>query len=271
MRSILFLFALSLTLQAGTLAQFRTPLGVMDVELFDQDKPVTVQNFIRYVQSGAYTNMFFHRWAPGFVIQGGGFSVTNRGLPNAQYAFVPNFGNITNEFGIGPRYSNIYGTIAMAKQPNNPNSASSQWFFNLADNSANLDFQNGGFTVFGRIIAGTNILNRFNDTSTNNGIYLLNAGAPLDQLPVLSPNPTFENLVYVDISLLNVQVRLGVNNVREISWNSVSNRINRVEFTANFPPTWQLLVATNGNGAPVKISDAEPLSSNRFYRVRVDY
>ncbi|MGI8964647.1 MAG: hypothetical protein ACR2H1_01000, partial [Limisphaerales bacterium] len=87
----------------------------------------------------------------------------------------------------------------------------------------------------------------------------------------LSPNRTFEDLIYVGISFLNVQVRLGVNNFREISWNSVSNRINRVEFTANFPPTWQLLAATNGNGTTLKISDAEPLSSNRFYRVRVDY
>ena len=58
---------------AGTLTQFRTPLGDIDVELFDEDKPVTTENFIRYVKSGRYENTFIHRWEPEFVIQGGGF------------------------------------------------------------------------------------------------------------------------------------------------------------------------------------------------------
>src|SRR5437667_106759 len=60
---------------AGTLAQFRTTWGDIDVELYDQDKPVTVQNFMRYVKRGVYTNMFLHRCLPGFIVQGGGFSV----------------------------------------------------------------------------------------------------------------------------------------------------------------------------------------------------
>src|SRR5438046_2421071 len=57
---------------AGTLAQFRTVFGDMEVELYGQDKPATVGNFIRYVRGGLYTNMFCHRYVPGFVIQGGG-------------------------------------------------------------------------------------------------------------------------------------------------------------------------------------------------------
>lgn len=155
---------------AGTLAQFRTPIGTLDVELYDQDKPITVRNFIRYVQAGAYTNMFLHRWVPGFVIQGGGFFVTNRftapTIPN-----VRTFAPILNEYNGDARFSNLYGTIAMAKLGGDPNSATSQWFFNLANNAANLDTQNGGFTVFGRVIGGTNVLNRFNSTTTTNGVF----------------------------------------------------------------------------------------------------
>src|SRR6266850_307418 len=115
---------------AGTLAQFRTRFGDIEVELYDQDKPVTVQNFIRYVQSGAYTNMFLHRCLPGFVVQGGGFSTTNQFSTNLLTSLVEidSYGEITNEFNIGPRLSNTNGTIAMAKLGGDPNSASSQWF-----------------------------------------------------------------------------------------------------------------------------------------------
>src|SRR5437867_5943455 len=111
---------------AGTLAQFRTRFGDIDVELYDQDKPVTVQNFIRYVQSGAYTNMFLHRCRPGFIVQGGGFRTTNQLSTNLLTSLneVESYGPITNEFNTGTRLSNIYGTIAMAKMGGDPNSAS---------------------------------------------------------------------------------------------------------------------------------------------------
>src|SRR5439155_13923276 len=75
---LLVLLASAAPAPAGTLAQFRTSFGDIDVELYDQDKPVTVQNFVRYVQSGAYSNMFLHRCIPGFIVQGGGFSTTNQ-------------------------------------------------------------------------------------------------------------------------------------------------------------------------------------------------
>src|SRR5260221_9949263 len=101
--------------QAGTLAQFRTTFGDIEVELYDQDKPVTVQNFMRYVQNGRYHDGFAHRIVPGFVIQGGGYTVTNRGMTNWQRLDVPAYPNITNEFGVGRQFSNVYGTIAMAK------------------------------------------------------------------------------------------------------------------------------------------------------------
>lgn len=120
-----------------------TPLGEFEIELFPEDAPNTVANFLAYIESGRFQDSFIHRSAPGFVIQGGGFLYRN-GVTSA----VPTFGTIVNEF----KRSNVRGTIAMAKQDGDPNSATSQWFINLADNSANLDSQNGGFTVFGRVV-----------------------------------------------------------------------------------------------------------------------
>src|ERR1043166_2975186 len=67
---------------AGTFAQFHTVFGNIDMELYDQDKPVTVQNFIRYVESGLFNNGFAHRWVPVFIIQGGGYPITNGGTTN---------------------------------------------------------------------------------------------------------------------------------------------------------------------------------------------
>src|SRR6266511_3800502 len=268
---------------AGTLAQFRTVFGDIDVELYDQDKPVTVQNFIRYVQSGAYTNMFLHLCIPGFIVQGGGFSTTNQLATNlfTVFDYVRDFGAISNEFNVGTPRSNTYGTIAMAKVGGDPNSASSQWFFNLGDNSANLDNQNGGFTVFGRLVRGTNVLNIFNAISQANGIvdlrkfYGTNDYTSLfSDLPVRYSGdfrPHFNDLIYVDLSLLNVQVRPVGSGAREISWNSVSNELNTVEFTTNFPPVWQSLTATNGTGETFKFIDSSVTKAQRFYRVRVDY
>lgn len=193
-------------LTAQSVVRFKTALGAIDVELFDKEKPATVANFLNYVTNGYYTNMFFHRWEPGFVIQGGGFSVARRGTTNAAFSLVRNLGNVTNEYAVGKKYSNTYGTIAMAKLGGDPNSASSQWFFNLADNAANLDNQNGGFTVFGRVLTGTNVLNRFNTPTTDNGIFTLDltsVTSAFTAVPVLSNRPTFEDLVYADITVLS--------------------------------------------------------------------
>lgn len=136
------------------------------IKLFDDLTPKTVDNFLNYVNDGDYTNSFFHRTAPGFVIQGGGFLFNS---PNT-FSDVPVDIPVVNEFA----KSNTLGTIAMAKLGEDPDSATSQWFFNLADNSENLDNQNGGFTVFGEVIGdGMTVINTmatvpvFNKTSIN--------------------------------------------------------------------------------------------------------
>jgi cyclophilin family peptidyl-prolyl cis-trans isomerase len=264
------LSSLASALATGPYVQFRTPVGDIEVELYD-DKPVTTQNFLRYVQNGLYKDMFLHRWVPGFVIQGGGFLVANRGATNALFASIPSvFGRITNEFNVGRHASNVLGTIAMAKTPDSPDSATSQWFFNLSDNAPKLDTQNGGFTVFGHVVRGLDVLRRFNNLSPTNGLYWRQLNPPLNELPVLSDNPDFDDLVYCDITLLNVQVRV-LDGAREISWNSVNGVTNRVEFTTGFPPAWQELSAMNGTGERLSVTDTSPAAASRFYRVRVDF
>ncbi len=135
-----------------TVVRFSTLLGSFDVTLLDQDAPVTVANFIHYVRTGRYEGTFVHRSVPGFVIQGGAFSFSDAtGLHP-----VPEFATIPNEFSIAHR--NVARTMAMAKPANSPDGATSQYFINLVDNSWNLDYQDGGFAVFGEVTSGWNVV-----------------------------------------------------------------------------------------------------------------
>lgn len=122
-----------------------TSKGNIDILLFPT-APLTVSNFLGYVNRGDYNDVIFHRSSLGFVLQGGGFRT--RALPNV-FERIPTQPPVLNEPGV----SNLTGTIAMAKLGGDPNSATNEFFFNLQDNSENLDLQNGGFTVFGRASA----------------------------------------------------------------------------------------------------------------------
>jgi cyclophilin family peptidyl-prolyl cis-trans isomerase len=264
--------------RAGTLVQFRTAFGDIEVELYDSDKPVTVQNFLSYTQTGRYQNEFAHRLVPNFVLQGGGYSVTNRGTTGSGIVTVPTFPPITNEFNVGRLFSNVYGTIAMAKVGGDTNSATSQWFFNLANNtSLDAPDTNDLFVVFGHVIAGTNVLNMFNTFQGYNGTQQSNLVANLsslipsfDSCPLLRPAFVESNLVYVDISLLQVAIQPAAGGGQEISWNSATGLTNIVEFTTNLPPLWNTLVITNGTGARMAVVDSS-IAPNRFYRVQVTW
>ena len=127
----------------ATIVQFQTVMGDFQVNLYDKTTPETVKNFLAYVKADAYKNSVIHRSVPGFIIQGGGFQYPNKSplLPIEQKPAAMN----------EPIYANKRGTIAMAKLADDANSATNQWFFNLADNRSNLDSQNKGFTVFGEV------------------------------------------------------------------------------------------------------------------------
>ncbi len=167
---LIFLFALFALSQQNTAfavqivrlnLDYNNQPHTMDIELFDTVTPQTVNNFLNYVNSGKYNGSFFNRTVPGFIIQTGGFTFrpptpTSPLRPiseNTGLATVPleNSSPVTNEFAL-TSMTNVRGTLAMAKLAHNPDSASNEWFINLADNRTNLDKQNGGFTVFGRVI-----------------------------------------------------------------------------------------------------------------------
>ena len=143
----------------GTVVRFTTNQSgsnnLIYTELFDQvgpsrTTPLTAANFLAYANAGRYTNTIIHRSIANFMIQGGGFTqpTAASNVPAGYPATIAQFAAVQNEFG----NSNIRGTIAMAKLGSDPNSATNQWFFNTADNSGNLDNQNGGFTAFGRVL-----------------------------------------------------------------------------------------------------------------------
>jgi cyclophilin family peptidyl-prolyl cis-trans isomerase len=124
----------------GTTVLVQTANGNIPIELFDTVTPLTVTNFLHYVDNSLYNNTIIHRAPAGFVDQGGGYTTTGTHIFQGPA--------VTNEFHL----SNTIGTVAMAKLGSDPNSATSEWFVNVANNSANLDNQNGGFTVFAHVL-----------------------------------------------------------------------------------------------------------------------
>jgi len=199
------------TLPANTV-RLTTDLGTIDVTLYDQQTPITVDNFLHYIDSGAYipndpnfpvpAPIFFHRVVLGFFIQSGGYISAQNPFdpPVILPGPVASFSPIPNE--ARPDLHNVRGTISMAKLPDDPDSATSQWFINLTDNSGppnNLDTVNGGFTVFGTVsAAGMTTADAIGVVP----IYDVSSlyGAAFSQLPLIdfgSDLPRLKNLVTI--------------------------------------------------------------------------
>lgn len=141
------------------MVKLHTNFGEITLELDAEKAPATVANFLAYVESGFYNNTIFHRVIDGFMIQGGGFEPSMNQKPtNAP---------IKNEANNG--LANKTYTIAMARTPN-PDSASSQFFINVADNDF-LNFtsptaQGWGYCVFGKVTAGTEVIDKIKKVKT---------------------------------------------------------------------------------------------------------
>ncbi len=128
---------------------FETSMGTVEVELDRRRAPATVNNFLAYAVAGAYDGTIFHRVIADFVVQGGGF--------DEAWNAVEERAPVMNESGNGLR--NDRGTIAMARF-DDPHSATSQFFFNVADNNRALDPnpRHWGYTVFGVVVSGEDVL-----------------------------------------------------------------------------------------------------------------
>lgn len=165
------------------IARISTNLGDIDIELFTAETPITVANFLNYANSNRYDNNIVHRSVEDFVVQTGGYLNQNNFRRNIRDAAIQN----------EPGISNLRGTVAFAKVGSNPNSATSEWFFNLGDNSENLDNQNGGFTVFGEITnqAGLDVMDAIAALETVNasGVNSAFTDFPVTDIDAISGNP----------------------------------------------------------------------------------
>ncbi len=188
---------IALNSASATIVQFQTNFGDFDVNLYDKKTPNTVANFLAYVNAGDYSNTVIHRSVTDFIIQGGGF-IYNMSWPldNANSNAA-----VSNE----PVFSNVRGTIAMAKLSGQADSATNQWFFNMADNSttgAALDVQNSGFTVFGEVMGnGMTIVDQIGAVPT------FNLGGALTDIPLENfanngTDPDGTNLVIINSILI---------------------------------------------------------------------
>ena len=152
-------FAMSVTsaYAANPQVEFDTTAGIIRVELFPDAAPKTVANFLDYVKSKHYDGTQFHRVIDGFMIQGGGFTADFKEKPTKPPIAIES--EASSKAGM----TNVVGTLAMART-GDPNSATSQFFINVNDN-ARLNFtaatqQGYGYTVFGKVVSGMDIVNK---------------------------------------------------------------------------------------------------------------
>jgi cyclophilin family peptidyl-prolyl cis-trans isomerase len=153
-------------LAAKPQVELDTTAGTIRLELYPDAAPKTVENFLQYVRDGHYSGTQFHRVIKGFMVQGGGYDANFWEKPTR--APIPIEAEASAKAGL----SNVPGTVAMART-GNPNSATSQFFINVGDNKR-LDFrspnaQGYGYTVFGKVVSGMDVVNRIADAPTGAG------------------------------------------------------------------------------------------------------
>lgn len=162
---LIFLLLISINLHANAAnirIEMKTNMGNVILELYPDKAPKTVENFLQYIEDGFYKNTVFHRIISNFMIQGGGFDTTLNQKPTRS--------PIQNEAANGLK--NEIGTIAMART-SDPHSATAQFFINVANN-AFLNYktpsQNGyGYTVFGKVISGIDVVHKIASIPTGSG------------------------------------------------------------------------------------------------------
>ena len=153
-------------LAANPQVEFDTTAGKIRVELYPDAAPATVVNFLDYVKAKHFDGTQFHRVIPGFMIQGGGFTADFQQKPTKKP--VVNEAELSSKAGL----LNVPGTISMARTPD-PNSATAQFFINVNDNKS-LNFRSAdpagiGYTVFGKVVSGMDVVDKIAKAPTGAG------------------------------------------------------------------------------------------------------
>lgn len=176
--------AIAISVSTGTysaeqpLVAVKTDLGTFVIELYPDKAPITVKNFLTYVDSKFYDGTIFHRVVPGFVVQGGGMTF--------DFAEKPTASPIKHESNNG--LGNDYKTVAMARQ-SDPDSATSQFYVNLKNNAAlNGTATKPGYTVFGKVVQGIAVIEKIAEEPR--GMYKAFPEAPNYAVRILSATRT---------------------------------------------------------------------------------
>lgn len=168
------LLLVSSHLFANTMVDMKTSMGNIEIELFNDKAPVSAKNFEGYVKSNFYAGTIFHRVIPGFMIQGGGM--------DANMIEKVTKAPIINEASNGLK--NTRGTLAMART-SDPNSATSQFFINVADNNfLNKSSMDAGYAVFGKVTKGMEIVDKIVGVPTGN--YGMHQNVPKQPIKIIS-------------------------------------------------------------------------------------
>ena len=262
-RRLLLLFPLVTLLTVSVLAgppiaRFQSVLGDFDVLLDPAAAPVSVANFTAYADRDDYDNTFIHRSTTYTdniqIVQGGGF-----GLISNAIAPVPTDPPIPLEAGL----PNSRGTLAMARTTD-PNSATSQWFFNLTNNSG-LDF---GYAVFGRVLGpGISVVDAIGGVDVYDASTGL--GPVFAELPLFGPNLIVGNLVLINsirvepFAITNITRTA---NTTELRWTALStNTPVRIERTADLTGgPWTIIASNNTTGT---FTDTTAPTRGAYYRI----
>ncbi|MGL6160797.1 peptidylprolyl isomerase [Microbulbifer sp.] len=153
--------------------ELQTDLGGIQLELYKDKAPATVENFLAYVDSGFYNGVIFHRVIPGFMVQTGGMTFDFQKKETRE--------PVANESANGLK--NLRGTVAMARL-NDPDSATAQFFINLVNNG-HLDAQKDkpGYTVFGKVVKGMGVVDKI--VAEPRGLYRAFPAAPNTPVRIL--------------------------------------------------------------------------------------
>jgi len=183
LRALLAALVLSLGMKAyaaeadNPVVVMETSKGTVVIELWQDRAPITVENFLRYVDNKLYDNLIFHRVIPGFMIQGGGF--------NSNFVEMSGYPPIKNE--ARPSLRNDRGTLAMART-SIVDSATSQFFINLVDNDylnqRGTTPQDFGYAVFGKVIEGMDVVDAIAGVPTTN--FRMHQNVPVEPVVIHS-------------------------------------------------------------------------------------